>query len=113
MATVYKVSELAWVSLATTSRLMNDGGSCAGSEPFALQVLGDHMEPRADGSSTFWPVRTPDPLCATAYYCCSTWILASIADILGHGENAAKYAQLALEIRDAFNREFFNPETRT
>ncbi len=25
--------------------MMNDGGSCAGSEPFALQVLGDHMEP--------------------------------------------------------------------
>jgi alpha-L-rhamnosidase len=73
--------------------------------------LGDHMEPRTDGTSTFWPARTPDALCATAYYSYSTWILAQAAGILGHDEDATAYARLAAQIREAYNREFFDPET--
>jgi alpha-L-rhamnosidase len=73
--------------------------------------LGDHMEPRDDGTSSFWPTRTPDPLCATAYYYYSTWILSQVAHILGHAEDAATYAELALQIKDALNCTFFDPET--
>jgi alpha-L-rhamnosidase len=73
--------------------------------------LGDHMEPRSDGTSTFWPARTPDPLCATAYYYYTTWILAETARILGHAEDAAAYADLATQIKDAFNHKFLDPET--
>jgi alpha-L-rhamnosidase len=73
--------------------------------------LGDHMEPRKDGTSTFWPVHTPDPLCATAYYYYATRLLAEIARILGHAEDAAAYAELAIQIADAFNHKFFDPET--
>ena len=73
--------------------------------------LGDHMEPRGDGTTAFWPTRTPDPLCATAYYYETTRILADVARILGHTEDAATYAGLALQIKDAFNHTFFDPET--
>jgi alpha-L-rhamnosidase len=34
-----------------------------------------------------------------------------MADILGHAEDAAAYAGLALQIKDAFNDKFFDPET--
>jgi alpha-L-rhamnosidase len=73
--------------------------------------LGDHMEPRDDGTSSFRPMRTPEPLCETAYYYLPTRILAEAAQVLGHTDDAAAYAELATGIRDAFNREFLDPET--
>jgi alpha-L-rhamnosidase len=73
--------------------------------------LGDHMEPRSDGTSTFRPEHTPDALCATAYYYYSAWILAQVARILGRDEDADKYADLVEQIKDAFNARFYDPET--
>ena len=53
--------------------------------------LGDHMEPRADGSSSFAPERTPVALTSTAYYYFDVWMLARAAEILGKKDDAAHY----------------------
>ena len=75
------------------------------------EPLGDHMEPRDDGTSSFTPVYTPPALCGTAYFHFTTRILAQAAAILGRGAEAQKYQALAGNIRDTFNRRFFDPET--
>jgi alpha-L-rhamnosidase len=74
--------------------------------------LGDHMEPRDDGTSSFSPTRTPPALTATAYYHRCAEIVAAAAGILGRAEDALATTQLAGTIKDAFNREFFNAETQ-
>ncbi|MHC4981620.1 MAG: family 78 glycoside hydrolase catalytic domain [Planctomycetota bacterium] len=75
------------------------------------EPLGDHMEPRDDGTSSFAPSRTPPALCGTAYYCFTTWIMAQSAGILGRSGENEEYASLAERIKNAFNDKFFNPQT--
>ena len=70
--------------------------------------LGDHMEPQADGSTSFRPLHTPMPLTSTAYYQFCVWILAQTAQILGKDGDAKQYGALAEAIKDAFNREFLD-----
>ena len=53
---------------------------------------------------------TPEPLTATAIYYYDNWILARAAEILGKDDEAHTYDQLVAEIRDAFNKEFYNSE---
>ncbi|MAF13188.1 alpha-L-rhamnosidase, partial [Candidatus Poribacteria bacterium] len=73
--------------------------------------LGDHMEPRGDGSSSHFPERTPGPLTGTAYYYFSAWILSQASAALGNDADAERYTKLAEDVREAFNGEFFDPET--
>ncbi|MDE0337854.1 MAG: family 78 glycoside hydrolase catalytic domain [Caldilineaceae bacterium] len=73
--------------------------------------LGDHMEPQADGTSSFKPLHTPMPLTSTAYYQHCVWILAQAARVLGMEEEARRYGKLTEEIREAFNREFLDEES--
>jgi len=73
--------------------------------------LGDHMEPQADGSSSFGPNHTPVPLTSTAYYYYDAWILAQAAEILGKTNDTKHYSDLAENIKDAFNEEFFTENT--
>jgi alpha-L-rhamnosidase len=54
---------------------------------------------------------TPKALTATAYYFYDHWIIAQAAKILGHAADAESYAKRAEEIRAAFNRRFFDPQT--
>ena len=75
-------------------------------EHIVRRGLGDHMEPQADGSSSFKPLHTPMPLTSTAYYQHCVWILAQAARVLGEEEDAQSYGALDGEIRNAFNREF-------
>jgi alpha-L-rhamnosidase len=70
--------------------------------------LGDHMEPQAGGVSRFAPTQTSPRLTSTAYYFYDVWLLARIADVLGHDDDARRYFELAGEIKKAFNREFFD-----
>ena len=70
--------------------------------------LGDHMEPQADGSSSFRPLHTPMPLTSTAYSQHCVWVLAQAARVLGEEEDARRYSALAGEIKEAFNREFLD-----
>nr|MQY69399.1 Bacterial alpha-L-rhamnosidase [Bacillota bacterium] len=72
--------------------------------------LGDHMEPQ-NSFSNFTPKHTPVPLTSTAYYYYDAWILSQIAEILGKAEDAKYYSDLAKNIKEAFNREFFDYST--
>ena len=73
--------------------------------------LGDHMEPQADGVSSWRPLHTPVALTSTAYYFRDAQIVADSAAELGNDADAARYRALADAIRDAFNRRFLDPAT--
>lgn len=55
---------------------------------------------------------TPVPLTATAFYYYDSRILAEAAALLGHVEDAGRYAALADTIRVAFNQRFFDTAHR-
>jgi alpha-L-rhamnosidase len=52
--------------------------------------------------------KTPGELVSDAYYYYDTLLLSKIAGILGNTADAQAYAQLASDIKDAFNREFYD-----
>jgi hypothetical protein len=54
---------------------------------------------------------TPVALTATAFYYYDTWVLAQAAELLGRTDDTKQFQTLANQIRDAFNRKFFNPAT--
>ncbi len=51
---------------------------------------------------------TPGGLVSDAYYYYDVQLLAKMAGILGKSADAQTYAQLAAQIKDAFNREFYD-----
>ncbi len=79
----------------------------------------DYLTGRAEnhivsiGLGDWAPARstTPEKVTSTGYYYRDTVIVSKIAWLLGHTEDARQYTDLALKIRDAFNREFYDPET--
>ncbi len=73
--------------------------------------LGDHMEPQDDGTCSHSPVRTPVPLSSTAYYYADVRILARMAGILDRCDDADHYADLADQIKAAFNEAFLDPNS--
>ena len=57
------------------------------------------------------PFGATDPLyIASAYYYCDAQIIAKSAEILGYTEDAAEYAQLAEEIREAVRIKYFDED---
>ena len=54
---------------------------------------------------------TPIPLTATAFYYDDVRILARAAALLGNTADAERYSQLAGDIRQAFNQEFFHADS--
>jgi len=74
------------------------------------ESLGDHMEPRDDVTSSFIPMRTPAELTGTAYHSRCARLLSQAAELLGKDDDAAVYARLADEIKDAFNAKYFDAE---
>ena len=70
--------------------------------------LGDWFDigPKAPGVAQLTPV----PLTATAFYYADTVVLARVARLLGNSDDAEKYAALADNIGQAFNRRFFDSE---
>jgi alpha-L-rhamnosidase len=54
---------------------------------------------------------TPGEIVSDAYYYYDVTLLSKIAQILGKSGDAQAYSQLAAQIKDAFNREFFNAKT--
>jgi hypothetical protein len=54
---------------------------------------------------------TPPALTATAFYQHFNWILARTAGLLGKPDEAKQFDALAEEIRVAFNKTFYHPET--
>lgn len=53
---------------------------------------------------------TPVALTATAFYYYDTHIIARVAALLGKTDEAARFDRKAEQIKDAFNRRFFNRE---
>lgn len=56
---------------------------------------------------------TPTEYVSTAYYYWDVQILSKVAAVLGKSGDAQACAQLAAQIKEAFNRSFFNPNTKT
>ena len=55
---------------------------------------------------------TPVPLSASAHYYMVVDYLAQAAEIIGNKEDQKYYSDLRNEVKDAFNREFFNVEDK-
>ena len=55
---------------------------------------------------------TPVPLSASAHYYMVVDYLAQAAEIVGNNEDQKYYSDLRNEVKDAFNREFFNVEDK-
>jgi alpha-L-rhamnosidase len=54
---------------------------------------------------------TPGALVSDSYFYYDTRILSNVAKILGKSEDAETYSKLSGEIKDAFNKAFYNAET--
>jgi len=71
----------------------------------------------AAGSKGDWEGRrtspnTPKDLVATAFYYCNADVIAKSAKLLGNMEELNNQRKLANNIREAFNKKFFNNETK-
>lgn len=55
---------------------------------------------------------TPKDLLATAYFACSTRLVAQAARVLGRTADAERYEQLFQQIRSAFQKTFVRPDGR-
>ncbi len=73
--------------------------------------FGDWLDPAAPPE---YPgdARTSSDLVATAYFLRSTQLVARAAEVLGHDEDARRYARLAEDIRQAFLRAYVTPAGR-
>lgn len=56
---------------------------------------------------------TPVPLVETAQYYCDAETMQQIATRLGKADDAARFAELAAKIKQAFNEEFFHPDSNS
>lgn len=74
------------------------------------QGLGDWFDlgPKRPGVSQL----TPMGVTGTAIYYYDLNIISQVARLLGKPEDAKKYDQLAAEVKTAFNKTFFNPQTK-
>lgn len=60
-----------------------------------------------------YETETPVEVTSTAYYYRDAGIVAEAAALLNKSEDAQKYQMLAAQIKTAFNRRFYHPETAT
>lgn len=58
-----------------------------------------------------YETQTGAAITSTAYYFVDAQIVALAAKVLGKPDDAAKYTQLAKDIRTAFNAKFYHPDT--
>jgi alpha-L-rhamnosidase len=73
---------------------------------------GDHMLPgKFPGDEQFISRETPPPLVWTGYYYRGALVVSQAARLLGKTEDAKRYAELADQIKEAFNRKWLNRET--
>lgn len=85
-----------------------------------LKLYVDYLTTRASngivkiGLGDWCPAKTKTPveITSTGYYYADAVIVSKIATLLGKKEDAARYAALAADIKKAFNRAFFNPQTK-
>ncbi|WP_431031308.1 family 78 glycoside hydrolase catalytic domain [Plantibacter sp. RU18] len=73
--------------------------------------LGDWLDPAAPADKPFEALTAPD-LVATAYFAFSAGRLAAIARLLGETDDAARYTELAAEVRERFVARYLLPDGR-
>ncbi len=73
--------------------------------------FGDWLDPAAPPDKP-GAARTDPGLVATAYFARSAELLSRAAGLLGQADEAARYAELAAEVRAAFDREYASPNGR-
>ncbi|MDO5618512.1 alpha-L-rhamnosidase [Kocuria sp.] len=71
--------------------------------------LGDWLDPAAPPEEPFKATTDPD-LVATAYLAWSTGRLSALAELLGHHDDAATYAAIADEVREAFAQRYIGED---
>lgn len=71
--------------------------------------LGDWLDPAAPPNAPSRG-RTDRYLVATAYFARSAELVGQAAGVLGRSEDAARYLQLAAEVREAFARAYVTPD---
>jgi alpha-L-rhamnosidase len=62
-----------------------------------------------------WPTKggeVPKEIYATAFFAHDTDLVAKMATVLGRDAEAKKYAELAAQVRDAFNRDFVDADAK-
>jgi alpha-L-rhamnosidase len=75
-------------------------------------IYGDHMLPgKFPGDEHFISPETPPSLIWTGYYYRGALVISQAARLLGKTEDARHYAELADQIKEAFNRKWLNRET--
>ena len=73
---------------------------------------GDHLVPGDEpGDEQFMSKETPATLIWTGYYYRAALLTSQAAEVLGKTEDARTYARLAEDIKNAFNKKWFNLET--
>ena len=73
---------------------------------------GDHMLPgKSPGNEQFISQETPPPLVWTGYYYRGALAVSQAAQVLGKTEDAKRYAELADQIKETFNRKWLNRES--
>lgn len=71
--------------------------------------LGDWLDPAAPPDEPFKAV-TPADLVATAYFAYSARRLSELAGLLGEVDDVARYASLAAEVEEAYQRHYFGAD---
>ena len=80
-----------------------------GLNPPRLQFFLNLIGPESPGESQL----TSNGVTATAIYYYDVTLMEKMANLLGKPDDARKYQELAARIKQAFNRTFWNPSTRT
>ncbi len=100
----------AWVNYLTSVNYLHD--YIADDYIVTEGHYGDHMLPgESPGKEEFISKETPPSLVWTGYYYRDALIISSAANILGKSEDAEYYSSLAQNIKDAFNKKWFNQDT--
>jgi hypothetical protein len=84
-------------------------GTTTSDKYFLAWGIGDWLEVGAEHKG--FPDRTPLIQTSTTAYFYYAKLLSETAALLGHREDADRYASLAQHIREAFNRKFLNDST--
>ena len=72
-------------------------------------LYGDHMLPGAEpGKEEFVSSVTPPPLVWTGYFYRAAHVVSQAAEVLGKGDDARRYGDLAVQIAEAFNAKWLD-----
>jgi alpha-L-rhamnosidase len=78
---------------------------------FLTSKAADHIVNAPLGDWAPFEAKTSTELTTTAYYFRDAQIVSQIAKMMGNEADAAKYAELAEQIKSAINKKFFDPRT--